>query len=121
LGRKIPNPHFVFYKKRRMVVDYNTTVQQLKYARGWTGRFFAWAVRFGYKFMRLIGQKKMANIMQMALYHNPMRNISRLTGGAVKWGQLDGMILMFNGHFFKGLGKFFKAGKKIKNTKKVKA
>ena len=121
LGRKIPNPHFVFYKKNRMIVDYNTTVQQLKYARGWSGRFFAWAIRFGYKFMRLIGQKKIANIMQMALYHNPMRNISRLTGGAVKWGQLDGLIMMFNGHFFKGLRKFFKAGKKNKNIKKVKA
>ena len=49
LGRKIPDPHFVFYKKNRMVVDYNTTVQQLRYSRGWTGRFFAWGVRFGYK------------------------------------------------------------------------
>lgn len=118
LGYPIPNPHFVFYKKNRMKVDYNTTVQQLRYARGWSGRFFAWGVRFGYKFMKLIGQKKVANIMQMALYHNPMRNMSRLTGGALSWGQLDGMITMFNGRFFKGVGQFFKSGKK--KNKKVK-
>jgi beta-glucosidase len=97
-----------------MKVDYNTTVQQLRYARGWAGRFFAWGIRFGYRFMLFIGNRKVANIMQMALYHNPMRNISRLTGGAVTWGQLDGMILMFNGHFFKGVGKFLKSGKKNK-------
>lgn len=119
LGHSLPNPHFVFYKKNRMRVDYNTTVQQLRYAKGWTGRFFAWGIRFGYNFMRLIGQKKTANMMQMALYHNPMRNLSRLTGGAITWGQLDGLILMFNGHFFKGFGHFLKHGKK--KTKKVKA
>ena len=121
LGRNIPDPHFVFYRKNRMVVDYNTTVQQLRYARGWAGRFFAWGVRFGYKLMKFIGQKKAANIMQMALYHNPMRNMSRLTGGAITWGQLDGMILMFNGRFFKGLAKFLKSGKKKNKIKKVKA
>ena len=121
LERKIPDPHFQFYKKNRMVVDYNTTVQQLRYSRGWSGRFFAWGVRFGYRFMKLIGQMKLANIMQMALYHNPMRNMSRLTGGALSWGQLDGMILMFNGHFFKGVRKFFKSGKKKIKNKKVKA
>lgn len=116
LGYPIPNPHFIFYKKNRMKVDYNTTVQQLRYSRGWSGRFFAWGVRFGYTFMKLIGQRKVANIMQMALYHNPMRNMSRLTGGALSWSQLDGMITMFNGRFFKGVGQFFKSGKK-KNKK----
>jgi beta-glucosidase len=112
LGRPIPPSGFVFYKKKRMKVDYNTTVQQLRYSKGWFGRFFAWGVRFGYSLLRLIGQKKAANIMQMALYHNPMRNMSRLTGGALSWRQLDGMILMFNGRFFKGLGKFLSKGKK---------
>jgi len=121
LGRPIPDPHYVFYKKKRMKVDYNTTVQQLRFSRGWSGRFFAWGVRVGYKFMRFIGQKKMANMMQMALYHNPMRNMSRLTGGAITWGQLDGMILMFNGHFFKGAGQFLKSGKKKNEKSKVKA
>ncbi|MBM7453006.1 beta-glucosidase [Acholeplasma morum] len=112
LGRDIPKAEFVFYKKKRMVVDYNTTVQQLKYSRGWSGRFFAFGVRFGHGFLRLIGQKKTANMMQMALYHNPMRNISRLTGGMITWKQLDGLILMFNGHFFKGVKQFIKGRNK---------
>jgi beta-glucosidase len=116
LGYPIPQPGFVFYKKNRMKVDYNTTVQQLRYAKGWFGRFFAWGVRFGYRFLRMIGQKKAANIMQMALYHNPMRNMSRLTGGALTWRQLDGMMLMFNGRFFKGLGTFITKAKKQKKA-----
>jgi beta-glucosidase len=118
LGRQIPDSKYVFYKKNRMKVDYNTTVQQLRYSKGWSGRFFAWGVRFGYKFMRFIGQRKVANIMQMALYHNPMRNMSRLTGGMITWGQLDGMILMFNGKFFKGVKHFIKSRKK--KSKKIK-
>lgn len=115
LGRDVPKSNFLFYKKNRLLVDYNTTVQQLRYARGWSGRFFAWGVRFSYNFMHLIGQRKIANIMQMALYHNPMRNMSRLTGGTITWGQLDGMITMFNGRFFKGFGQFIKSRKKKNN------
>lgn len=114
LGYPLPQSGFVFYKKNRMKVDYNTTVQQLRYAKGWFGRFFAWGIRFGYTFLRMIGQKKAANIMQMALYHNPMRNMSRLTGGALTWRQLNGMMLMFNGRFFKGLGTFITKEKKQK-------
>ncbi|MDY0294540.1 MAG: glycoside hydrolase family 3 C-terminal domain-containing protein [Acholeplasmataceae bacterium] len=118
LGHEIPTCSFYFYKKNRMRVDYNTTVQQLRYAPGWSGRFFAWSIRSGYHIMRFIGKKKAANIVQMALYHNPMRNISRLTGGLITWLQLDGMILMFNGKFFKGLHKFIKAGMKKNRIQK---
>ena len=62
---------------------------------------------------------KMANTMIMGVYHLPMRGLSRMTGGAIHWNQLDGMIMMFNGHFFKGFSKFRKEGKKIKKEKKA--
>ena len=44
--------------------------------------------------------------------------MSRLTGGAINWQQLDGMILMFNGHFCKGVKQFIKY--RNKKNKKVK-
>jgi len=47
-----------------------------------------------------------------------MRGMSRMSGGMICWGQLDGLIMMFNGHFFKGIGKFFKEGSKYKRLKK---
>jgi len=114
LGREIPNPHFVFYKKNRMHVDYNTTIQQLRYARGWSGRFFAWAIRVAPRVLKFFGNRDAANVIMMGLFHEPMRGISRMTGGAISWEQLNGLIDMFNGHFFKGLRRFLKAGKKKK-------
>ena len=39
----------------------------------------------------------------MGMYHQPMRGLSRMTNGMMSWGQLDGLIIMFNGKFFKGL------------------
>ena len=61
----------------------------------------------------------MANTIVMGVYHNPMRGLSRMSGGMISWKQLDGLITMFNGKFFKGLGMFFKAGKERKKAKKA--
>ncbi len=125
LGREIPNGEVLFInkKKTRIEVDYNTTVIELRYAKGWAGRFFSGVIRFAIGFMKFFGNKTMANTLIMGVRHQPMRGLSRMTGGAIRWKQLDGMILMFNGHFFKGLNKFFKEGrlakKEEKPTKKV--
>jgi beta-glucosidase len=119
LGKKAPDSKFVFVKRNRMNIDYNTTVSQLRYSRGWTGRLFAWGIRFAYKFLRAIGKRDIANVLMMGMFHQPMRGLSRMTGGAISWGQLDGMLLMFNGHFFKGIAKFFSEGRKAKQLKKA--
>lgn len=118
LGRDIPNGNHKFYKKKRLVVDYFTTVEQLKYARGWSGRFFSWAIRFAIKFLRAFGNPTMANTLIMGVQNQPMRALSRMTGGAIYMKQLDGLIMMFNGHFFKGLNRFFKGGKETKRALK---
>ncbi|MBN2300439.1 MAG: glycoside hydrolase family 3 C-terminal domain-containing protein [Acholeplasmataceae bacterium] len=112
LGHEVPNPHFVFYKKKRMKINYNTTVQQLRYARGWTGRTFAFFIRIAPKFLRFFGARDAANVIMMGLYHIPMRGLSRQTGGAITWEQLNGLIDMFNGHFFRGLKHYVKSRKK---------
>ena len=117
LGRKLPQSSLPFYKKNRIVVDYNTTVANLRYARGWTGRFFAWAIRFAIGTLKFFGNKTLANTLIMGVYHNPMRGLSRMSGGMISWKQLNGLIIMFNGKFFKGLGAFFKGGKKDKKKK----
>ncbi|CUQ52490.1 Uncharacterised protein [Hungatella hathewayi] len=36
-------------------------------------------------------------------YNIPFRAISKMTGGMVSMGMVDGMLLMINGHFFKGI------------------
>lgn len=122
LGRDIPSTELPFINKRknRLIVDYNTTVKELKYAKGWTGRFFAGAINFAVNFLRFFGNKTTANTLIMGVVHQPMRGLSRMTGGAIHWKQLDGLIMMFNGHFFKGLHKFNKEGRIIKKEMKQK-
>ena len=57
-------------------------------------------------------------MLVMSLFHLPMRAMSRMTGGGITYKELDGLITMFNGKFWKGLGQFFKAGKEKKKLKK---
>ena len=54
----------------------------------------------------------------MSLHYSPIRVIPRMTKGAISWGQLEGLIVMFNGKFFKGLGIFRKEGKLKKQIRK---
>ena len=124
LGRSVPNglTSFLTTKKRRIKVTYWTTVEHLKYAPGWTGRVFAGGITLAINFMKLVNPKQ-ANTMIMGVYHLPMRGLSRMTGGALRWEQLDGLITMFNGHFFKGLHMYNQAGreykKRIKEQKRL--
>ncbi len=120
LGRELPSGDLPFIKKKRIVVDYNTSVYQLRYARGWTGRIFAWGISFAEKFLRKIGKRKLANVLKIGPYYMPVRGLSRLTGGMMSMGQLDGLIIMFNGKFFKGFGKFLKEGRIKKKKNKAK-
>ncbi len=112
IGHKVPSANLMLEELRHMKVDFNTTVAQLRYARGWVGRFFEAGLRFTSNFLRLIGKRYDAMILMVSLYHEPMRGLSRMTNGMICWGQLQGLILMFNGHFFKGLYRFFSEGKK---------
>ncbi|MCQ2776145.1 MAG: glycoside hydrolase family 3 C-terminal domain-containing protein [Bacilli bacterium] len=119
LGYKIPDHEIKFYKKNRIVVDYWTTVEYLKYSKRWAGRFFAWAIRFVINVLSALGNKETANTLIMGVLHEPMRGLSRMTGGAIHWKQLDGLIMVFNGHFFKGFHKFFKEGRIIHKEEKA--
>lgn len=127
LGRDIPPSTLTFLTKKngkpkhkkRIIVGYNTTVAELRYAKCWIGRLFAGVIRFAPKLMTKFGNKGMANTIVMGVTHQPMRGLSRMTGGMICFEQLDGLIMMFNGHFFKGLGHFLHQGSV--NKKKVKA
>ena len=56
----------------------------------------------------------------MGVLNQPMRGLSRMAGGALNFPQLDGLIEMFNGHFWKGLHHFLKAGRARKKAAKAK-
>ena len=119
LGHPIPYSHYDFFKKNRIKVGYNTTVNELRYSKGWTGRFFSGVIRSMISMFKAFGNVTMANTLIMGVQFQPMRGISRLTGGALCWYKLDGLITMFNGHFFRGLHQFIKGGRICKKETKA--
>jgi beta-glucosidase len=120
LGSDIPEKDLRFIKKHRIEVDYNTSVSDLRYAKGWTGRLTERVIRHLIGFLRWIGKRTTANTLVMGVYYNPVRAFSRMTGAAISMAQLDGLIMMFNGHFFKGLHHFSKMGRARKKAQKAK-
>ena len=115
---KRPNPNYPFYKKNRMVIHANCTVADLRYARGWTGRLFAGAITFAIKFLRAVGNRTLANTLVMGVYHQPMRGMAKFGGFGMY--RMNGLITMFNGHFFKGLGMFISGDPQTKAEEQAK-
>ena len=119
LGRPIPDGSLPFYKKNRLVVDYNTTVKELRYAKRWIGRLVGKAIPWFARVLAKIGKRELSNTLVMGVVHQPMRGWSRFSGGGLRMSQLDGLIMMFNGHFFKGLHHFNKEGRRYKKLAKA--
>ena len=119
LGHPIPQAGLHFVKKK-INVDYNTSVYDLRYARGWLGRAFSRIIGFLIKFFRKIGKYELSITLVMGVYYIPMRALSRMSGGMLSLKQVDGLIIAFNGHFFKGIHHFLKAGRERKRMEKAK-
>lgn len=110
LGRPVPDSGYHFYKKNRMVIHENCTVADLKYARGWVGRAFSGAISLYNGILNLIGNKTMSNTIIMGVWHQPVRGLAKF--GSMTRGQMEGLLLLFNGSFFKGLKKLLFKEKK---------
>lgn len=119
LGHPIPDGSLPFYKKNRMVVDYNTTMSELRYAKRWIGRLVGKAIPWFTRVLTKLGKKELANTLIMGVVHQPMRGLSRFSGGGLRMSQLDGLIMMFNGHFWKGLHHYNKEGRRYKKIAKA--
>lgn len=115
LGRPIPPAGYKFYKKRRMVIHENCTVDDLRFSRRWVGRAFSGAIRFAHAFLWKTGNRTLANTIMMGVYHQPIRGIAKF--GGMSRRQMEAMLMIFNGHLFKGLGQFLSKEKKPKEDK----
>lgn len=112
LGRDIPSAEYPFTNKRktRMVIHENCTVADLRYSRGWTGRAFAAVIRFAVRACKALGMRTTANTLVMGVVHQPVRGLAKY--GGMSRRQMEGLLTMFNGKFFRGLGQFLKKDKK---------
>ena len=105
LNRPLPVDEYPFYKKNRMVIHENCTVADLRYSKRWVGRLFSGVVRFTHRFLWTIGKKTTANTLTMGIIHQPIRGLAKYSGMSGK--QMDALLMMFNGHLWKGLKRFF--------------
>ncbi|WP_407270298.1 beta-glucosidase family protein [Radiobacillus sp. PE A8.2] len=109
LGRKVP----VSTWDRTKRLGYNDTIAQCQYAKGAFARFAFKLIKFSHWFLRKIGKRETANLIMMSVYHMPFRGMSRMTGGVINMSMLDGILMIVNGQFFKGIKHFLKERKKM--------
>ncbi len=107
LGREVPDPFW----DRSKEMGINDTIAQCRYSKGLFSRLLYHLIVFIHSVLRRAGRRDLANLIMMSVYHMPFRGISRLTGGLLSMSAIDGLLLMANGHFFRGLGKLIKERK----------
>lgn len=116
LGNRVPNSKWDKTKD----IGYNDTIAQCQYAKGLFARFAYKIIFFSHWFLTKIGKRETANMIMMSVYHMPFRGVSRMTGGIINMSMLDGMLMIVNGHFFKGLAQLLKERRKLVKSKKIK-
>ena len=116
LGRKVPAAAW----DRTQPLGYNDTIAQCQYAKGFVARLAFRLMSFAHWFLWKTGKRSTANLIMMSVYHMPFRGIARMTGGLVNMPMLDGLLMMVNGHFFKGLKYFLKERSKMLKAAKTK-
>jgi beta-glucosidase len=111
LGRPVPPALW----DREAALGYNDTIAQCQYAKGLGARAAFGLLRFARWLLWKTGNRGTANLLMMSVYHMPFRGVGRMTGGLVTMGMVDGLLLMANGHFWKGLGHVIQARKTPRN------
>lgn len=116
IGRKVPDPNW----DKSKPLGYNDTIAQCQYVKGIFARLAYHVIVFIHWFQWKTGKRSQANIIMMSIYHMPFRGIARMTGGVVNMPMLDGILMIVNGHFFKGLSHLLKERRKMLRTRKAK-
>ena len=99
LGRAIPEG------KWSGELGINDAICQMYYAKSGLARLI-------YKILTSLKTKSEAkgkpDLNILFIYNMPFRGIAKMTGGAVSMEMVRGMVLVVNGHFFKGMGKIIR-------------
>lgn len=101
LGRPLPPTDW----DKTKPLGENDTVAQCKYAKGLFARFFYNMLMFAIWFLPKIGKRDTANLLMMSFYNMPFRGIAKMMGGMVTRPMVEGLLMIVNGHFFRGMGK----------------
>ncbi len=102
LGHKIPDGAW----KKDQPLDMNDTFAQLFYAKGWIGRLVYWVLTR----IKVNSEKKgVPNLNILFIYNMPFRGLAKMTEGAVTYSMAEAILMIFNGHACRGIGRLIKA------------
>ena len=115
LGHPIPDGSWIG------TLTMNDAICQMYYAKSGLGRFVCRRLT---SMINKSMEKGKPNLNLMFNYNMPFRGIAKMTGGMCTMEMAEGILIIVNGHFFKGLGRiiggFFRAGKKHKAAAAIK-
>ena len=114
LGRPIPDGSW------SGTLTMNDAICQMYYAKSGLARFVYKRLT---NMLNRSMEKGTPNLNLMFNYNMPFRGIAKMTGGICTMEMAEGILIIVNGHFFKGLGQiiggFFRAGKKHKAAAEI--
>lgn len=123
--KQVPNDQYAALIKRdipaarwdkTLPLTLNDSFAQLFYAKGWVGRFTYFVLN---KLKRRSEKKNQPDLNLLFIFNLPFRGVAKMTGGLVDIAMAEGLLKIFNGHFFKGVGHLFSAWRK--KNKRLKA
>lgn len=106
--------------EKKQELGYNDAIFQCKYAKSIIARTVYYLMIFIHWLLKKIGKRDKANIMVMSIFNMPFRGIARMTGGIVNMPMLDGILMMVNGKFFRGVIKLIQEKNKLRRSKRSK-
>lgn len=115
LGHKAPDGRW----DRTKELGYNDTIGQIVYAKGGFARFVGKIIYALYHHYEKKNNRKMTNIFDMIILHQPFRGLNKMAGGAFSMEMVDGLLTAVNGHFFQGVSQIRKGAKRKKKAKQV--
>lgn len=110
LGYKAPDSQW----DRTEPLGYNDTIGQIVYAKGWFAKFAGKVIYGLYHHYEKKNNRKMTNMFDMVVLHQPFRGLNKMSGGALTMEMVDGLLVAVNGHFFRGIGQLIRGAARRK-------
>ncbi|MFK5676813.1 MULTISPECIES: glycoside hydrolase family 3 C-terminal domain-containing protein [unclassified Ligilactobacillus] len=97
-GKKLP-VELDLPDKKGMTLKQTNILAEMRYARSWIGRCVAGILR---RALRRSEAKGQPNLNLLFNYNMPFRAISKMTGGMITTEMVNNILMIVNGHFWRG-------------------
>lgn len=99
----------------KTLMDQNSTIMDLRYSKSFLARSVSKIVN---RLIERSERKKKPDLNLLFMYNMPFRAMGKMTNGMMDTAMIDSIIVMCNGHFFKGFGSLIKAFRRNRKRQK---